>query len=382
MDIKDILDNSDDMTAGRIAEKYPALSDDEKERLFAMSVRKFNNDDLNFDAVEQVSGVEAYKRPKWYKAAGIAAAAVIAVSIAGGGVMYLKDHGVKQPDRAAENADISAALEGAENSQSLFTSGTEKKSVRTLMTAPEPSSADKEDVYHLLLHTIDYFDSASGRVYSYTVQNGCANMTDFSISMSEPSAYNYRRTYKIDDISRISEEYFSKCELVQSTKHYCDRTSYYDTDELNDTHSEGQGICMKTFDELYPEDKRELFDIPDSQRVSYDADGERHTILMPDPTNMVDSSISLFPQSMAMGYFSDTDLWEIDGISEFDGRQCYEVSGTASSSYGEQQNVSDFNACIDCKTGVLLKFEGYDSSGQLRRYIYTENISFDDIKDQ
>ncbi|HOC34432.1 MAG TPA: hypothetical protein PLH98_04510 [Ruminococcus flavefaciens] len=38
----DIFRNTDDMTVEMIAASYPVLSDEEKERTFAMSERKFN----------------------------------------------------------------------------------------------------------------------------------------------------------------------------------------------------------------------------------------------------------------------------------------------------------------------------------------------------
>ena len=38
----DIFRNTDDMTVEMIADSYPVLSDEEKERMFSMSERKFN----------------------------------------------------------------------------------------------------------------------------------------------------------------------------------------------------------------------------------------------------------------------------------------------------------------------------------------------------
>lgn len=292
--------------------------------------------------------------------------------------------------RSASNAnkvstDISSYnYEQQENNltMAMNTTETEKEfkvvNERLLETAPDPLVADKADVYHIVLHTIDYFDKASGRLFACTTQDGIARMTDFNTCMSEPYAFCDRKTFKTDDISLISEEYFSKCECLQTIRQYYTRDSFYEVNDLDRTFIEQHGICMNTFDELYPPDKKEFYNIPDSERFSLDENGETHAALMPDPTNIIDSSVFLFPQNYAMGFLSDFELWHINGISEFDGRDCYEISGTTTPKYGTKLGVNQFLMCIDCKTGVILKYEGYNASGQLMNYLYTENIRYDE----
>ena len=70
----DLFENTDNMTIDSLAQDFPVLTDEEKERIYAMSERKYNNDtDMNtdekFDRKIEVTGVERYKRPgnpyKW-----------------------------------------------------------------------------------------------------------------------------------------------------------------------------------------------------------------------------------------------------------------------------------------------------------------------------
>ena len=94
MTIEEIFDNADEVTTDRISEKYPALSDSEKDRLFAMSKRKYNiNNNNEYKNVNEVSGVERYSRPKWHKAVSVAAAAVLAVGGIGGGMALISRNG-------------------------------------------------------------------------------------------------------------------------------------------------------------------------------------------------------------------------------------------------------------------------------------------------
>ena len=76
----DIFRNTDDMTVENIARSYPVLTGEEKERMFAMSERKFNikekkypqrdtsgTDEELYDEEDDVEGVEEYDRPLWLK---------------------------------------------------------------------------------------------------------------------------------------------------------------------------------------------------------------------------------------------------------------------------------------------------------------------------
>ena len=44
MNIRHFFDNIDEKTIDRITEKYPPLSSDDKERLYAMSKNKYNSE--------------------------------------------------------------------------------------------------------------------------------------------------------------------------------------------------------------------------------------------------------------------------------------------------------------------------------------------------
>ena len=87
----DVFNDIDNNTAERLSKEYPVLKDEQKERLYAMSKRKFDikNDNSSID----VSGVEKYRRPKWYKGVGSAAAAVLLTGGIGGSMYYISRSG-------------------------------------------------------------------------------------------------------------------------------------------------------------------------------------------------------------------------------------------------------------------------------------------------
>lgn len=97
----DVFNDIDSKTADRLAKEYPVLKDEQKERLYAMSKRKF---DIKIDNSSiDVSGVEKYRRPKWFKGVSVAAAALLLVSGIGGSMYYISRNG-KAPAAEVEES--------------------------------------------------------------------------------------------------------------------------------------------------------------------------------------------------------------------------------------------------------------------------------------
>ena len=103
MRFDDLFNDIDNNTAEWLSEDYPVLKDEQKERLYAMSKRKYNINDMQEDNALEVSGVEEYHRPKWYKGASIAAAAVLLVTGIGGSIGFISRNG-HSPAAEVENS--------------------------------------------------------------------------------------------------------------------------------------------------------------------------------------------------------------------------------------------------------------------------------------
>lgn len=117
----DVFNDIDSKTADRLAKEYPVLRDEQKERLYAMSKRKF---DIKIDNSSiDVSGVEKYRRPKWFKGVSVAAAALLLVAGIGGSMYYISRSGWR----------ASTQLEGtiAETTEALTNEQTEAEEADT-----------------------------------------------------------------------------------------------------------------------------------------------------------------------------------------------------------------------------------------------------------
>jgi hypothetical protein len=112
----DIFRNSDDSVLEQIAKEYTVLTDEEKERMFAMSERKYNitnnsngtKEMFTEDSAAEVRGVERYKRPVWSRAVSIAAAAVLIAGGVGGGAYFM--HTMKKTAPGKDEANIGTTV--------------------------------------------------------------------------------------------------------------------------------------------------------------------------------------------------------------------------------------------------------------------------------
>lgn len=98
----------------------PLLTDQEKERVYAMSERKFNNrfeEDIKNEGEETVvKGVERYSRPVWRRRLTAVAAALTLTVSAGGGAYFLKNGSMFGSD-----TNLSAAVGDPETEQDYIT---------------------------------------------------------------------------------------------------------------------------------------------------------------------------------------------------------------------------------------------------------------------
>ena len=104
MRFDDLFNDIDNNTADRLSKEYPVLKDEKRERLYAMSKRKYNINEMHENNAAEVSGVEKYRRPKWYKGASIAAAAVLLIAGIGGSMAFISRNGHTVPTAEVETA--------------------------------------------------------------------------------------------------------------------------------------------------------------------------------------------------------------------------------------------------------------------------------------
>ena len=157
-----------------LAQDFPILTDEEKERMYTMSERKYNITDstnTDFNTETEVSGVERYKRPKW-RTASIAASLALLIGAGSFG-----------------GYNISKQLKNGDND------------------VPDGPTTSSEDMSQALTETAE---DPRTEEYRQTAESLLAEYEDFL----EPFDYDIMPKYpdedmNIEEINKMSEEEYT-----------------------------------------------------------------------------------------------------------------------------------------------------------------------------
>lgn len=205
-----------------------------------------------------------------------------------------------------------------------FSEGTEGD-----LNSPEAKSY----LYHMMLNSIDYYQSAEGEMV-YGLDAGRIELlfqTDHAAGLS----YELQRQSE----TALTESYYSAASHRQ-----------YTVDLLSRQYRES--VCS---------DQESDFVLSDNARCVKQSDGTMLTIRRSEPTFLPISGSSLFPQDYAMSRLYDFDSWDISGTEERLGFQCAVIDGTIGS--------RTFRMWIDVSTGIMLRFEEYYANGNLQNLV-------------
>lgn len=230
----------------------------------------------------------------------------------------------------------------------------------------------KQDYYHKILNSIDYFNTVSGTFKTNSLSHdGTETVVSYQVDMINNLSYE-----KVEGTNDKSETYVSPNRIVELNN--LDKSIY----TANQTHTKISELAMfndvlQTKDDIKKAKTVLNSTFEDTKRITTDENGDKHYLNRVDPTNLcISSSYTLFPQGMVFGYLGDHDLWKITDETTYLGRAAVIIEGTAGE-YGKKFNTSTFEMTVDKETGILLKHCGYDDDGNLSEYIETTKISFD-----
>lgn len=111
----DVFEDPDDEILNEIAANYPILTEEEKERMFSMSERKYNitNNMNNNENGDEVSGVDRYTGRTWHRYAAVAAAFVLLAGGIGGSIALGKhmDKNKRSDDKLTATTAITTEMQ-------------------------------------------------------------------------------------------------------------------------------------------------------------------------------------------------------------------------------------------------------------------------------
>jgi hypothetical protein len=207
----------------------------------------------------------------------------------------------------------------------------------------------QDAIYDRMLNTVDYFENARGSFVTDMINTQSKSTVEFVTDLNEG----------------ISYEKLSGSDNDTETLYKDGRVSTYNNTEKTVLNL----ICGE-----YEEDAEKL---SGENRISTESDGSKSYYYRYNSTNLPYAKLALLPQEMTFGLLSDFSLWDLCGSTTYLGRDCEVISGTASEEYGSRLNTAEFELYVDRSTGIILKYEGFSSDGELSGYIYMQDISID-----
>ena len=231
---------------------------------------------------------------------------------------------------------------------------------RMLKESIATDKSTKNDVFYMMLNSIDYFDKASGKMTVKSYNSEYIDTVEFQTIISEVESYSEYKSYKSKELLELNQP-----EVVN--KQYCNKDKfiilYPNTKEYLD-----KPDCIISWSEVCS--------IPDSDRVSF-IDNMPCYNYRSNPLNVTMSNMCLFPQEFAFGFLENKDNWEISGTVDVSGNECYLIKGTLSPDYGSKFKVTYFEFMVSTKNGALVHYEGFDENNKITNYMYTDNLKFD-----
>lgn len=202
MDIRHLFDNADEKTIDRITEKYPPLSSADKERLYAMSKKKYNKEMTeNTGNYIEVSGVERYRKPVWQKMISVAAVAVVAIGAVCGGIA-LNRNGA-DTDFSESNVELLSEKEIEGIAQQLTDEFFDLKNI----ISSRGAAYDENDT---LTYKIGIFDDTLENPEQYTYERIFYKVTDERFKCSQDI---YNALKNITSSTYLPEEKYEKATI-------------------------------------------------------------------------------------------------------------------------------------------------------------------------
>jgi outer membrane lipoprotein-sorting protein len=212
----------------------------------------------------------------------------------------------------------------------------------------------KGEILTKMLNTVDYFETAKGEFIIHNGLNQGYEVVEYGIRLTSAPAGYGKRT--LDSGTVFFQEYY-KDGTVWSID---ERSKTYMISKLvEDQVNKGTALTLE-----------EAFSIA--------SDGNPQTIYRERPP--ISSGNALFPYEIASNYTRDLSKWEIEKQNE-------ELLGHNTLVIKGKKNHRDFQTFrfwVDKDTGILVKYETYNSNGDVVDYLHPTklaiNVPFDSTK--
>jgi beta-lactamase regulating signal transducer with metallopeptidase domain/outer membrane lipoprotein-sorting protein len=271
---------------------------------------------------------------KSYRWSALGVIAVMAVS----SVSLLNAHADGSNGKSIEQTTENVSKKENKNESTVYIPPIQKENYKDVT---------KEEILTKMINTIDYFETAKGEFKTHTVNyDGTQNdmLVNYELSLKN-NAGGYSKTSSI---------FNGKEETVYS--YYKDGSMW----NLNN------GTYVEAKYQTPP--RRGTLSIKDAFKVTDKGENETDYRERP-PIGIADES--LFPYEIASNYTRDLNAWEIEKQNEqLLGHNTVVIKGTLNDYARKKHSSNTFRFWVDKNTGILVKYETYNSAGNVVNYLY------------
>ncbi|SFC87520.1 BlaR1 peptidase M56 [Bacillus sp. 491mf] len=226
---------------------------------------------------------------------------------------------------------------------------TETKKVGTVYTPPKQEEyfgdMTKEEILTKMLNTVDNFETAKGEFKIHSVNTG-DRVINYELSLHN-QAGGYSKTTRVEN------------EIEKVTSHYYNNGTMWDL--RKDT---GMYIEMR-----YGQEAKRSKPLKIENAFSVNGEGDNVTDYRERPI-IGEAMSSLFPYEIASNYTRNLNTWEIEKQNEqLLGHNTLVIKGDIN----KRINKS-FRFWVDKDTGILVKYETYDTVGKVADYLYPTSL--------
>lgn len=251
------------------------------------------------------------------------------------------------------------------------------------------SNIQKEYIYDRMLNTMDFYDSLQGKFDFYQEYLGVSYSVEYAVNADdchesyeiiqfdspEANAIYTQNDSAIEDTpDAVMVLFDGKNQMVASLSGASDAVLSQNQTEPEDNFKLENSVYIDV-------ETKEACDfasiIKATSRVQTDEHGINTYYYRENLNGLMYSRESIDPQELAFGYLSNFDTWKIAGESEYLGRKCVIIEGMLSGSYSEKLHTVEYKLWVDYETGILLKSENYDETGNLSETLTTSEIAVD-----
>ncbi|RBP84462.1 MucB/RseB family protein [Cytobacillus firmus] len=206
----------------------------------------------------------------------------------------------------------------------------------------------KEEILTKMLNSVDYFETAKGEFKINYADTLGETLIEYELSLNHKAGGYSKETYITDGAKKVTILY------------YKDGTRW-EIDENSGSYGEGK----------YPKEiqgnQSETLKIEDA--FSVDSEGINVTNYRERP-HIGQAASSLFPYEIASNYTRDLNSWDIEKQNEeLLGHNTLVIKGEV-----DRRKFQSFRLWVDKDTGILVKYETYNSEGKIVDYLYPTKL--------